>query len=303
MKKTFIIFILFLISFSFVYAKDYTQDDYPQDKKYNPFRIYNADKYYTGWQNPRSFIGKLFFHKNFDLEKTFLPPPNANFDLKSIAIAVDGRVASEIIFYRNKYFTVGVGAAMEVLMFGRKSGKFDVYDFSGQFSPYVDIYLKEFTKGLANVKIRLEPIYHQSTHFVDGYGDSTTFRRGSSYEFAAVSGFWKIKTLNVYGGFEGTYNAIGNGAQLIRVHLGSDYRYPIIENINFICGLNIAAINDKQDEYNLIDNRWHFALNAGAGIEFYRFVFALKLSFQRDRGATTYYTTQTKLGAELSLFF
>ena len=270
----------------------------------NPFRVYETDKYYMGWQDPRAFIGRLLFAKNFNVEKNLTKiSPEANWDFKSVSLYVEGKVASEIMFYRNKYFSVGMGAGMEISILGRKNGLFDVYDFSGQFDLFLDLWLQNLT-GI-NLKIRFIPMYHQSTHLVDGFRGDVHIRSGSSYEFAAISVYYYINNFTIYGGWEFSYNTVGNSPQIFRLHTGFDYRLPLYKEINFITGINLAVILDKKDNLGLIVIRenLHAAINLAAGIEFYRFAIALKFGYGKPRGASSYFGYESKIGAEISLLF
>lgn len=270
----------------------------------NPFRVYETDKYYMGWQDPRAFIGRLLFAKNFNVEKNLTKiSPEANWDFKSVSLYVEGKVASEIMFYRNKYFSVGMGAGMEISILGRKNGLFDVYDFSGQFDLFLDLWLQNLT-GI-NLKIRFIPMYHQSTHLVDGFKGNVHIRSGSSYEFAAISVYYYINNFTIYGGWEFSYNTVGNSPQIFRLHTGFDYRLPLYKEINFITGINLAVILDKKDNLGLIRIRenLHAAINLAAGIEFYRFAIALKFGYGKPRGASSYFGYESKIGAEISLLF
>lgn len=270
----------------------------------NPFRVYETDKYYMGWQDPRAFIGRLLFAKNFNVEKNLTKiSPEANWDFKSVSLYVEGKVASEIMFYRNKYFSVGMGAGMEISILGRKNGLFDVYDFSGQFDLFLDLWLQNLT-GI-NLKIRFIPMYHQSTHLVDGFKGDVHIRSGSSYEFAAISVYYYINNFTIYGGWEFSYNTVGNSPQIFRLHTGFDYRLPLYKEINFITGINLAVILDKKDNLGLIRIRenLHAAINLAAGIEFYRFAIALKFGYGKLRGASSYFGYESKIGAEISLLF
>lgn len=270
----------------------------------NPFRVYETDKYYMGWQDPRAFIGRLLFAKNFNVEKNLTKiSPEANWDFKSVSLYVEGKVASEIMFYRNKYFSVGMGAGMEISILGRKNGLFDVYDFSGQFDLFLDLWLQNLT-GI-NLKIRFIPMYHQSTHLVDGFKGNVHIRSGSSYEFAAILVYYYINNFTIYGGWEFSYNTVGNSPQIFRLHTGFDYRLPLYKEINFITGINLAVILDEKDNLGLIRIRenLHAAVNVAAGIEFYRFAIALKFGYGKPRGASSYFGYESKIGAEISLLF
>lgn len=112
MKKIYIITILFFNCYFLLYSQDASSNDYSFT---NPFRVYDVDKYYIGWQDPRAFIGRLLFAKNFDVNKNLMAMDNnANWDFKSVSIYIEGRLASEIMFYRNKYFSVGMAAGMDI---------------------------------------------------------------------------------------------------------------------------------------------------------------------------------------------
>ena len=296
MKKIIFLFMIFGLNL-------YSQTNLDYEFK-NPFRVYETDKYYMGWQDPRAFIGRLLFAKNFNVEKNLTKiSPEANWDFKSVSLYVEGKVASEIMFYRNKYFSVGMGAGMEISILGRKNGLFDVYDFSGQFDLFLDLWLQNLT-GI-NLKIRFIPMYHQSTHLVDGFKGDVHIRSGSSYEFAAISVYYYINNFTIYGGWEFSYNTVGNSPQIFRIHTGFDYRLPLYKEINFITGINLAVILDKKDNLGLIRIRenLHAAVNVAAGIEFYRFAIALKFGYGKPRGASSYFGYESKIGAEISLLF
>ena len=296
MKKIIFLFMIFGLNL-------YSQTNLDYEFK-NPFRVYETDKYYMGWQDPRAFIGRLLFAKNFNVEKNLTKiSPEANWDFKSVSLYVEGKVASEIMFYRNKYFSVGMGAGMEISILGRKNGLFDVYDFSGQFDLFLDLWLQNLT-GI-NLKIRFIPMYHQSTHLVDGFKGNVHIRSGSSYEFAAISVYYYINNFTIYGGWEFSYNTVGNSPQIFRLHTGFDYRLPLYKEINFITGINLAVILDKKDNLGLIRIRenLHAAVNVAAGIEFYRFAIALKFGYGKPRGASSYFGYESKIGAEISLLF
>lgn len=296
MKKIIFLFMIFGLNL-------YSQTNLDYEFK-NPFRVYETDKYYMGWQDPRAFIGRLLFAKNFNVEKNLTKiSPEANWDFKSVSLYVEGKVASEIMFYRNKYFSVGMGAGMEISILGRKNGLFDVYDFSRQFDLFLDLWLQNLT-GI-NLKIRFIPMYHQSTHLVDGFKGNVHIRSGSSYEFAAISVYYYINNFTIYGGWEFSYNTVGNSPQIFRLHTGFDYRLPLYKEINFITGINLAVILDEKDNLGLIVIRenLHAAINLAAGIEFYRFAIALKFGYGKPRGASSYFGYESKIGAEITLLF
>ena len=304
MKIKVILILLILLSALNLYSQEnelnYLEDDYSFT---NPFRIYDVDKYYMGWQDPRAFIGRILFAKNFNVDKNLsLIAPNVNWDFKSVSVYVEGRLASEIMFYRNKYFSVGMAGGMDISILGRNNGLFDVYDFSGQFMVFADLWLQNIA-GI-NMKIRFIPMYHQSTHLVDGFKGDTKIRSWSSYEFASVAVYYYIKNFSIYLGSEFSYNAVGNSPQLFRIHTGLDYRFPIYKDqISLITGINIAAVLDKKDRLGLIKDPWHAAVNFGIGIEFYRYAVSLKVGYGKPRGASSYFGYETKVGLEISLLF
>ena len=284
-----------------MFSNLYSKENFDYEFK-NPFRIYEVDKFYIGWQDPRAFIGRLLFAKNFNVKNNLTAiSPEADWDFKSVSLYIEGRLASEIMFYRNKYFSVGMGAGMEISILGRKSGLFDVYDFSGQFDLFADLWLQNIT-GI-NLKIRFIPMYHQSTHLVDGFKGDINIKSGSSYEFSSLLAYYYINNFTIYGGIEFSYNAVGNSPQLFRFHTGLDYRLPLYKEINFITGINLASIFDKKDRLKLIKETWHAAINIAIGIEFYRYTIALKFGYQKPRGASSYFGYEAKLGAEIGLLF
>ena len=83
MKIKVILILLILLSALNLYSQEnelnYLEDDYSFT---NPFRIYDVDKYYMGWQDPRAFIGRILFAKNFNVDKNLsLIAPNVNWVL------------------------------------------------------------------------------------------------------------------------------------------------------------------------------------------------------------------------------
>lgn len=84
MKKIIFLFIIFGLNL-------YSQTNLDYEFK-NPFRVYETDKYYMGWQDPRAFIGRLLFAKNFNVEKNLTKiSPEANWDFKSVSLYVEGK--------------------------------------------------------------------------------------------------------------------------------------------------------------------------------------------------------------------
>ena len=291
----------------------YGQDNIDTNKnKFNLFRQYQTDKYYMGWQDYRSFITRVFFNKNFTLENTLNTISKSDeWNFNDKAVTIDAKIATEFAFYRNEYFSVGAAGAMKILTMCTPINdgiKCDVYDFNGQIAVYIDIWFDKIFE-VPNTKIRIYPMYHQSTHYVDGYKGE--FENGSGYEFASIAiyhfkDFGKAGNMTIYGGLEGTYHTIGgNGSQLFRGFLGLDYRKPISKkhDINFITGINLSMIYDDKDNLNLIEEQWHPALNIAFGFEFYRYTLSLKYVYQRGRGATTYFKNQHILGFEMGVLF
>lgn len=295
-----LITILLLIQSIELFSQNTNYMDYNFE---NPFRLYEVDKYYMGFQDPRAFTSRLLFAKNIGVEDSLtIITPQTEWNFQTVALYVDARVASELMFYRNNYFSIGMGGAIEISILGRVDGIFDVYDLSGQFAVFTDLWLQNLI-GL-NIKIRFIPMYHQSTHLVDGFRGNNHIRSGSSYEMASVATYYYINNFTIYGGIEFSYNAIGNSPQLFRIHSGVDYRYPIYKDyIKVIAGLNIAGILDKKDRLGLIKEPWHAAINIATGLEFYRLTVALKYGFSKPRGASSYFNYEHKIGVEIGLLF
>ena len=122
---------------------------------------------------------------------------------------------------------------------------------------------------------------------------------------AEINKLGYINNFTIYGGWEFSYNTVGNSPQIFRLHTGFDYRLPLYKEINFITGINLAVILDEKDNLGLIRIRenLHAAINLAAGIEFYRFAIALKFGYGKPRGASSYFGYESKIGAEISLLF
>lgn len=287
---------------------------YSENTSSQIFKSYDTDKYYMGFQDPRAFITRLFFNKNFDIEDTLKTSSgNKNWNFDTVLGNADCRLATEVPFYRNEYFAVGLAGSMEALILadvlGEDNFRFLVYDFAGEFAPYIDLWLNPLF-GL-DMKVRIYPVFHKSTHYVDGFESATSMsdiKKAASYEFVAINTYYYNEPLNitVYGGLEFTWHSWPvDGTPFFRGHVGLDYRLPILSehDINFIAGINIAIIYDYECEDSLMEEQWHPAVNVAAGIEFNRYALSLKYAYQRGRGATTYFTEQSSLGAEFSILF
>lgn len=302
MRKNYYIYILLLLISNVLLS----QEVQTEKEKKHPFRVYETDRLYTPFQYPRSFISRLFFSKNFGFESAMKErEPDGNWDFKDIAVHVNGRVGSEILFYRNNIFTVGLAYAMNISIFGRKNGIFDVYDFFGEFAPFFDLYLKEFNKDV-DIKIRILPVYHQSSHYVDGYqGETYNLPRGGSYEFFSMLLHYRFYSFLTYLGFEATYTSSGNSVPIFRLVSGIDYRYKLFNNdISLITGIHLGALYQKKDRLLYIkENIWSPSVNFGVGLEFYRYVLSFKISYDRPYGAVGYFREQFQVGGELTLFF
>lgn len=287
-----------------------TENTDPTYDDFSIFRNHDTDKYYMGWLDSRAMISQAFFNYNFDVTDAFLyRQPDFDFDFSDVWLYVNLRLATELIFYRNEYVSVGGAGAMEALMFSKKEriddASFYVYGFWGEFAAYTDIWLKPLV-GI-DMKIRIYPFYHQSTNFVDGYkGDFAPM--GASYEFFAITAYYYKNigkhSFSPYAGIEATYRWAGNGAQAFKAQAGNDYRYSISEkyDINLLVDLNVAYIRDHKDNLNLIDNQNSVAVAAGVGVEFHNFVLGAKYTYGRGRDATAYFADQSALGIELSVF-
>ncbi len=307
-RKNCIILLLTLIFSLGVYSQDAGNITFDN---YSIFENQDSDKYYIGWLDKRAMVTTLFFNYNFDLEDTFRKrTPGYSFDFSDVFLYVDTRIAKEIQFYRNQYFSVGIAGAVTAAIFEKEETinnvNFYTYDFAGEFAAYIDLYLQD----LLNVpmKIRVYPMYHHSTHFVDGY-KAPFAQMGASYEFFGLSTHYFLDLnnhlLTPYAGLETTYRHAGNGAPAFKVHMGNDYRYKFLNeyDMSFIAGFNVAYIHDYLDLEKLIENQNHYAATIATGIEFHNFVIALKYKYERGRGATTYFDYQNTLGIEFSVFY
>lgn len=278
--------------------------------EYYPFFLkLPTDKYYSGWMDRRAPNSAVFFNHNFNLSESFFQAdPNYPFVFDDVQFFLEGRVASELSIYRNRYFTLGATAAMEALMFQKdqKIGNINIYtyDWYGELSLFFDFWLKPLT-GI-DLKIRLTPLYHQSSHYVDGYVGIKN-KMGNSFEFFGLSLHYNHRfnnhSFSPYGGIEATYRHAGNGVPAVKIHVGHDYRYLISAplDMNFIYGFNVAYIHDYPDSAGLTHNPNHVAFATAIGIEFHNFRMGLKYRYERGRGATTYFNEQSALGLEISV--
>ncbi len=317
------IFIIFLLTFS-LYSQEIStaqeisnsaEESNTTDDKYNSYKMFvrsTSDRYYTGWLDTRSFVSRVFLNYNFDVKDLILErDPDFNMDFKNVHVFFDTRVASEFIFFRNNYISVGPAAALDALLYISSElvdgASFFLYDMSGEFTAYVDLYLKEWT-GI-DIKIRICPFFHQSTHFVDGYRADFSGIKGASYEFFQLNTYYYknigLHSITAYGGFEATYRYMGIGAPLFKAQVGLDYRYLLSEQyqISLITGLNVAYVYDSPDTENLATSQSSPLVVLGFGVEFYSFVTSIKYKYGRVRGATTYFDEQSSLGLELSVLF
>ncbi len=299
-----IILTFFCITFSVSH-----ENNNSTSKDFSIFTKNPMDKYYTGWLDKRAMVSRVFLNYNFDVVDSFKTrDPNDTFDYSDAFIFFDLRLAKDFTLYRNDYFTVGGFGGMEALMFAKEKRindiSFYVYDFTGEFGPFVDIWLQKCLD--VPLKIRIYPYYHQSTHFIDGYKGSFE-PMGASYELFGINLYYYENidnhSFSPYGGIETTYRYAGNGAPAFKIHIGNDYRYSFSEtyDINFLFGVNLAYIYDYKDRIGLIQNQNSFASSLGAGVEFHSYILSLKYNYGRGRGATTYYTEQSSVGIDLTI--
>ncbi len=281
------------------------------EKGYSIFELQPEDKYYIGWLDKRGMITTLFFNYNFDLEKTIRTrDPLYNFDFSDVFSYIDTRIAKEIQLYRNPYFSLGIAGAVTAAILEKEQTvnnvNFYTYDFAGEFSAYIDVYMQEILD--IDLKFRIYPIYHHSTHFVDGY-KSDFADMGASYEFFGLSAHY-LQALgkhmfSPYLGLEATYRHAGNGAPAFKAHIGHDYRYALSKKFDtsFITGINVAYIYDYLDIEKLIENQHHIALAIGAGIELHNYILGIKYKYERGRDAATYFAEQSTVGIEFAVYY
>ena len=305
-QKSYKFLLLIILCFS---SKTHTQTATPEtlspeaetSRNYLTFRHNDTDKYYTGWLNPRAFISRFYINHNPDLKNAFLTrnPSSADaWNLDGITALLEARIATELYLARFPLWGVGIGGALDIPLLGRnKPATLNVYGVMGQIAIFVDVFLPY------DMKLRIIPLFHESTHLADGYkGDSSDFSY-ISYEFISIELYKKFRDFTFYGGVEITYNAPSERLLRTRIQFGTDYRYPIWKKINFILGINIAALYDEKVSRHPESEGWHPAINFGTGIEFDRYIIALKVSHQRGFEAATYHYMQTHVGLEFSVTF
>ncbi len=310
-KYVFII-ILFLFS-SMLYSQqlDLEESSTNENKFTHQFFKLSSNRDYIGWLDERSFITRVFLNHNFDLEETFAQiAPLNTLDFSDMLVSVNIKVATEMLFYGNDYFSVGFGGALQMLSYGTKEPSFHAYDLQGNVAAFVDIWLNKLLN--VDIKIRIYPVYHQSGHFVDGVVDGFIgkFTQGSSYEFFAINAYYYkafgLGSITAYTGFEITYRYFyGNGTPLLRAFTGLDYRYKLSQSkdINLVAGFNLGYIYDYQDRNDLLTNNNSVSFTVALGVEIYNAILALKYYYGKPRTVTTYMIEQSQLGLDLSIIF
>ena len=305
-QKSYKVLLLIILCFA---SKAYTQTTTPETlspedktpRTYLTFRHIDTDKYYAGWMNPRAFISRFYINYNFDLEDALTtrnPSSVDSWNFDGITALLEGRIATELYLVRFPSWGMGIAAAFDVPLLGRnKPATLNVYGIMGQIAIFVDIFLPY------DMRLRIIPLFHESTHLADGYrGDDSDFGI-ISYEFISIELYKKFRDFTFYGGVEITYNAPSERLLRTRIQIGTDYRYPIWKKINFIIGINIAALYDEKISRHPEREGWHPAINFGTGFEFDRYIIALKVSHQRGFEAATYHYMQTHVGMEFTITF
>ncbi len=211
---------------------------------------------------------------------------------------LEGRIATELYIARFPWFGVGFGGALEIPLLVRMSQRAGIYSVMGQASIFVDVFLPY------DMKLRFFPVYHESTHYADGY-EGEYEKAHISYEFIALELYKKYNESTFYGGVEITYrtSVIDNRHLLARMHIGADYRLPIWKMMDFIASFNFAMLYDETIKNYPEAEGWHPALNLAMGIDLETFITSFKYSRQRGFDAATYHTMQNHLGLEFSIYF
>lgn len=299
-----VIFIILIVCLSFTAFSLENNDS----KNYTCFGSRDYDKYYNGWLDRRSSFPSISLNYNHGAIDA-LEKRDSSFDYTNIDLLVDLRVVTDIIFYRNNYFSFGLHGGGEILLFKRSERidnvSFFLFDVSGEYSPFFDFWLKPLL-GI-DMKIRLHPYFHQSTHYADGFKGTIPYLASSFELFSLTTHYTKSinkHTFSPYGGMEITYRHAGSqGAPAFKFQLGNDYRYTLQKenDISFIAGLNAAYIYNYKDDLGLIDNQHSFAIALGAGVEFHNYKLAAKFKHEKGRGATNYFAYQTSIGIDLSM--
>ncbi|MGL5721769.1 MAG: hypothetical protein ACRCY4_05150 [Brevinema sp.] len=276
-----------------------TEKPVPNNRKVTfGFRRFDEDRYFIGWQNPRAFITRFFVFTNFQLTNALLardPINVARWNFPGVLTAMDARISTEIYLIRSRYVGVLVAGALEIPMLARMD-TVSVFAVTGEAALTFEFYLPK------DWRIRFTPVFHQSTHLADGFrGDPRTFDL-LSYEFMAFELYKRWKWFTFYGGIEITYNSPAERLLRLRMHVGTDFRYPIWNEIGFITGINIGMLYDEHIRENPSAEGVHPAINFAVGFEFSRVMLAIKISYQRPFEAPSYDFQQTKIGIEASFF-
>lgn len=298
------ILIVFFLTYAGVF---YAQETVPKKtplkfgRDYISFRHADEDKYFQGWQNPRSFISRFYINYNFQLKDALIsrnPAAQGNWNFQGISSLLNGRIATELFLIRMPWFALGMGAAIDIPLVGRSQpATLNVYGVLGQFAFFIDIYLPR------EWKLRVIPMFHESSHLADGYRGSAGDFGIISYEFISFEIYKRFRWFSFYGGLEITYAAPSERLLRLRIHTGADFRYPIWKMISFIMGFHLGVLYDEKNSRHPESEGWHPAINFAAGFEFDRLSMAFKISHERGYEAATYHRMQTKLGLEFSLLF
>lgn len=293
---------LFTTSFSTItFAQEVINTQNTNSRYYLTFRHIDTDKYYSGWLNPRAFISRFYINYNFDIKNALTsrnPSSVEAWDFDGIIAILEGRVATELYILRFPIWGIGAGAAIDIPLLGRNQpATLNVYGVMGQIAVFIDFFLPY------DIRLRIIPLFHESTHLADGYkGEADDFGI-ISYEFISIELYKKYRWFTFYGGIEVTFAAPSERVLRTRLQIGTDFRYPIWKKINFITGINIAMLYDEKISRHPESEGWHPAVNFGIGIEFDRFITAFKVAHQRGFEAATYHYMQTHIGMEFTVTF
>ena len=171
------------------------------------------------------------------------------------------------------------------------------------------------------LRFRFTPVRHICSHIGgDILGDSQLYDRNteefrdSSIEQMHFSLHYNYGYFTFYGGFSFAMSGFkeSNFVNLFKMFYGTDFRYPIWDEISFITGIYLGVNLDElnmikrtADDYIPLEshNEWTPSISIGAGVELYRIIIGVKYQYERSKQLYAYRKMESKLGLEASLYF
>lgn len=320
------IFIIFCYS---LYAQDNIKDkmdshieNVKTQWRYNPFR-YETYKRLYGWLDPDAYNSKYWIGDILNIENLY-PKYEYRFD-KTIFFHTP-TLATEInpidfLYKDNHRIRIGVGFLCNFFLSVYKPDFQIYYGESLFYGTYIQAELYFDYIYNDSLRFRFTPVRHICSHIGgDILGDSTLYDktaeefRDSSVEQMHFSTHYKYGYFTFYGGFAFAMSGFNesNFVNLFKIYYGTDFRYPIWGEISLITGLYISADYDKINtvyreakSYRILEsyNKLFPSIAVGIGFEIYRFTIGIKYEYYRSRQLYAYRKLESKLGAEVTLFF